>query len=101
MIDYKKAFDSIRLLADLEWNGSITITEFKYLSVLYLIGKLSSIIFLVLSSISKGFSEYNQFFIISSQIYLLYKVQNSFHCTTILHNFLYTLYYILDKKNHL
>jgi len=28
-IDYKKAFDSIRLLADLEWNGSITITEFK------------------------------------------------------------------------
>ena len=29
MIDYKKAFDSIRLLADLEWNGSITITEFR------------------------------------------------------------------------
>ena len=28
-IDYKKAFDSIRLLSDLEWNGSITITEFK------------------------------------------------------------------------
>ena len=28
-IDYKKAFDSIRLLSDLEWNGCITITEFK------------------------------------------------------------------------
>ena len=28
-IDYKKAFDNIRHLADLEWNGSITITEFR------------------------------------------------------------------------
>ena len=28
-IDYKKAFDSIRTLSDLEWNGSITITEFR------------------------------------------------------------------------
>ena len=28
-IDYKKAFNNIRYLADLEWNGSITITEFR------------------------------------------------------------------------
>ena len=28
-IDYKKAFDNIRYLSDLEWNGSITITEFR------------------------------------------------------------------------
>tara|TARA_R100000008_G_scaffold84100_1_gene70724 strand:+ start:55 stop:321 length:267 start_codon:yes stop_codon:yes gene_type:complete len=28
-IDYKKAFDNIRYLADLEWNGSITIVEFR------------------------------------------------------------------------
>ncbi len=28
-IDYKKAFDNVRLLADLEWNGSITIVEFR------------------------------------------------------------------------
>tara|TARA_R100001594_G_C3943210_1_gene241168 strand:+ start:467 stop:655 length:189 start_codon:yes stop_codon:yes gene_type:complete len=28
-IDYKKAFDNIRHLADLEWNGSITIVEFR------------------------------------------------------------------------
>ena len=28
-IDYKKAFDNIRYLADLEWNGSITITDFR------------------------------------------------------------------------
>ena len=28
-IDYKKAFDDVRLLADLEWNGSITITDFR------------------------------------------------------------------------
>ncbi len=28
-IDYKKAFDNIRHLADLEWNSSITITEFR------------------------------------------------------------------------
>tara|TARA_Y100001963_G_scaffold99255_1_gene136619 strand:- start:38 stop:226 length:189 start_codon:yes stop_codon:yes gene_type:complete len=28
-IDYKKAFDNIRHLADLEWNGSITITDFR------------------------------------------------------------------------
>ena len=28
-IDYKKAFDDVRLLADLEWNGSITIVKFR------------------------------------------------------------------------
>ena len=28
-IDYKKAFDNVRLLADLEWNGSITIVKFR------------------------------------------------------------------------
>ena len=28
-IDYKKAFDNIRHLADLEWNGSITIVDFR------------------------------------------------------------------------
>ena len=28
-IDYKKAFDDVRLLADLEWNGSITIVQFR------------------------------------------------------------------------
>ena len=28
-IDYKKAFNNIRYLADLEWNGSITITDFR------------------------------------------------------------------------
>ena len=28
-IDYKDAFNHIRALADLEWNGSITITEFR------------------------------------------------------------------------
>ena len=27
--DYKDAFNHIRALADLEWNGSITITEFR------------------------------------------------------------------------
>tara|TARA_Y100000401_G_C8242251_1_gene183667 strand:- start:371 stop:556 length:186 start_codon:yes stop_codon:yes gene_type:complete len=29
MIDYKDAFNHIRTLSDLEWNGSITITEFR------------------------------------------------------------------------
>ena len=28
-IDYKKVFNDIRHLADLEWNGSITITDFR------------------------------------------------------------------------
>ena len=28
-IDYKDAFNHIRALADLEWNGKITITHFK------------------------------------------------------------------------
>jgi|TARA_Y100000593_G_scaffold7069_1_gene13290 hypothetical protein len=28
-IDYEDAFNHIRTLADLEWNGSITITEFR------------------------------------------------------------------------
>tara|TARA_R100000700_G_scaffold20483_1_gene27225 strand:+ start:828 stop:1019 length:192 start_codon:yes stop_codon:yes gene_type:complete len=28
-IDYKKAINDIRHLADLEWNGSITIVEFR------------------------------------------------------------------------
>ena len=28
-IDYKDAFNHIRALADLEWNGSITITHFR------------------------------------------------------------------------
>ena len=28
-IDYKDAFNHIRALADLEWKGSITITEFR------------------------------------------------------------------------
>jgi hypothetical protein len=28
-IDYKKAIDNIRHLADLEWNGSITIVDFR------------------------------------------------------------------------
>ena len=28
-IDYKDAFNHIRELADLEWNGSITIVEFR------------------------------------------------------------------------
>ena len=27
--DYKDAFNYIRTLSDLEWNGSITITEFR------------------------------------------------------------------------
>ena len=28
-IDYEDAFNHIRALADLEWNGSITIAEFR------------------------------------------------------------------------
>ena len=28
-IDYKDAFNHIRALADLEWNGKITITHFR------------------------------------------------------------------------
>ena len=28
-IDYKNAFNHIRALADLEWNGQITITHFR------------------------------------------------------------------------
>ena len=28
-IDYQDAFNHIRTLSDLEWNGSITITEFR------------------------------------------------------------------------
>lgn len=28
-IDYEDAFNHIRTLSDLEWNGSITITEFR------------------------------------------------------------------------
>ena len=28
-IDYKDAFNHIRALADLEWNGQITVTHFK------------------------------------------------------------------------
>ena len=28
-IDYKDAFNHIRVLADLEWNGKVTITHFR------------------------------------------------------------------------